>query len=374
MNAKVRQFRLSLADGLAGLLIMPILCLPLWVPSFTRAAPDIRRDAPPLSARRAGAPDTLSGALLPSTASLPGTPSGTASDVAALPSSAGQPGQGVPVVTGKLYAGGERVLAEEPGVSFVIPQGWLGVIPAGQTAFLLGSQTEAGGGLVFPYARFDPARVLPLLATPQDLGEGFVVTPQGAPQREGRVTWLRYQGFGTTGAAVAVAGEYGNGVVYMFFGPADMRARYLQLLEALAGQTLFSLPRETPALLQWRQMLSGAALRRMSSYYSGGPQGAYVGGSYQETLHLCPGGEYLYSSSSQLGADAGGGEALATGYGGSAEQDAGHWELEVLGGQAILLLSPQQGGQSRHSVTFAGGATYFDGERVYRVPSDICGP
>lgn len=49
---------------------------------------------------------------------------------------------------GRQYAPGTRIEASAEGVAFTVPDEWLGGLPPGSAAFLFGSNTRAGLGLV----------------------------------------------------------------------------------------------------------------------------------------------------------------------------------------------------------------------------------
>lgn len=109
-------------------------------------------------------------------------------------------------------------------------------------------------------------------------------------------------------------------------------------------------------------------LKKLDSYYSGGFDGSYVGGSSEQTLHLCSDGIFAYFSSSSVAGDAG----LVGGYSGGTGGETGRWELQALGDQVLLVLKYNTGQQSQHVVSYDGQRTMLDGSRVYRVQSDRC--
>ena len=97
------------------------------------------------------------------------------------------------------------------------------------------------------------------------------------------------------------------GVIVFFGGPAADREYYARLAAGTAESVHFGAPRESDAAQEWRAHLAGMMLKRSNSYYSGGNDGGYVGGSSSQTLHLCNDGTYAYLSHSTVAADAGGG-------------------------------------------------------------------
>lgn len=270
---------------------------------------------------------------------------------------------------GRQYDAGTRVESTADGVSFVVPQGWFGGVPPQSSAFVIGSNTIAGMGLVIMRQSAGWEDVQAYLNQPQDLGDGVVLVPV----TQGRMTDGRYEiELGNQlyrGLAVGMVGDTGNAAVIFFGGPAAESHRYLEFARATAASVEFTSPRQTAEQQQWQSLLAGMMLRRMSSYYSGGLDGAYAGGSSSETLHLCSDGSYAYSSSSTIAADAGGG---TSGYAGDTGISRGTWSIESMGAQTVLTLRSESGEFSQHSMQYSDGSTYLDGERVYRVQSDRC--
>jgi len=271
--------------------------------------------------------------------------------------------------TGENYSPGARIESRADGVSFVLPAEWMGGIPAGSAWFVAGSQTQPGVGLVVmrPTATWEDAASL--MREPLDLGDGVVLTADAESRRTEQGLEQAYRGGPYAGYAVASLGEPGNGILVVFAGPSEKLDYYRQLALDMAASAEFTSPASTPAQQQWVEALSGSMLKRMSSYYSGGIDGSYVGDSSSETLHLCRDGSYAYRSTSSFAADAGGG---VSGYSGGGEDDHGQWSVEIMGDRVLLALRSAQGGASQHVINLNDGQTFLDGDRVYRVPSDRC--
>lgn len=281
------------------------------------------------------------------------------------------PGDAVPLEAGREYAPGTRVASVSDGVSFVVPEEWLGGLPAGSAAFMFGSHTRAGLGLVIMRPATSWQEIELFLNQPQDLGDGVILAPSGPGQRTARGYEIGLANAFYAGHAIGRLGSSGNGVVVFFGGPAGDRDYYARLAAGTAASVAFAAPRESAAAGQWRRYLAGMMLRRMSSYYSGGgPTGSYVGGSSSQTLHLCSDGSYAYFSQSSVAADGGSG---TTGYSAGDGAELGQWSVETVGDRAVLSLRSNSGGLSQHSLELRGNETHIDGERAYRVRSDRCG-
>ncbi|HLT91833.1 MAG TPA: hypothetical protein VKZ85_12910 [Woeseiaceae bacterium] len=279
------------------------------------------------------------------------------------------PAAGVPLETGRQYAAGTRVESTADGVSFVVPDEWLGGLPPGAAAFMFGSNTRAGLGLAIMRGATSWQEIELFLNQPQDLGDGVVLYPSSSGQRTARGYEIGFANAMYAGHAIGRLGPGGNGIVVFFGGPAGDRDYYVGLAARTADSVAFGTPRASAAVGQWQGYLAGMMLKRMDSYYSGSYDGSYVGGSSSETLHLCSDGSYAYYSSSSVAADGGAG---TTGYGAGGAADTGRWSVETMGDRVLLTLQSHSGEFSQHAVEVRGEATYVDGERAYRVQSDRC--
>jgi hypothetical protein len=273
------------------------------------------------------------------------------------------------IQVGQQYAAGTRVSSPSDGVSFVIPDEWLGGLPPDAAAFVLGSHTRAGIGLVIMRAASSWEEIEQFLAQPQDFGDGVILSPASPGQRSDRGYEVTLTSPAYAGHAIGRIGPAGNGVIVFFGGPAEQREDFHLLAARTADTVEFFAPRASSTVEQWRAHLAGRMLKRMSSYYSGGTAGAYVGGSWSQTLHLCSDGSYAYFSSSSVAADAGGG---TSGHSGSQGGEFGRWDIETIGARVVLNLRSTEGVLSQHALQVQGDYTYINGERAYRVSSDRC--
>jgi hypothetical protein len=266
---------------------------------------------------------------------------------------------------GTQYEPKTRIRAAASGVSWVLPDAWLGGIPQGQSLFLMGSNTEPGVGGVFLLTGASGDEVASQMTGPQDLGDGVVLEPSGPLEQPAEDRMIQdYAGGEYAGRALALWGPAGQCAVYFFAGPEAEMPRYRALLDGLAASTRFFKPDDGGVSEQWRRLLAGMMLKRMSSYTSG-TSGGY---SSEATLHLCADGRFSYSSSSVTSIDVPGASASGVG------QDAstGGWSLESEGTAVVLVLRHDRGEVTRHALGYDGEKTFLDGERVFRVESDGC--
>jgi hypothetical protein len=270
---------------------------------------------------------------------------------------------------GQQYASGDRIQSSTDGVSFVIPEEWIGGLPPDAAAIVLGSNTRPGLGMVIMRAATDWEEIQSFLMQPQDLGEGVVLSPSAPGNLTGRGYEIILSNGTYAGHAIGRMGDHGNGVIVFFGGPAGERDYYAELAAGTAGSVAFAAPRESDTTQQWHAHLAGMMLKRSSSYYSGGNDGSYVGGSSSQSLHLCSDGSYAYESRSSVAADAGGG---TSGYSGGDGAEFGQWRVETVGSRVLLSLRSTNSGISQHVLQAQGNDTYVDGERALRVQSDRC--
>lgn len=290
-------------------------------------------------------------------------------EFAAAPSSPATQGTATVLEVGRQYPGGTRVESASDGVSFAIPAEWMGGLPPDSPAFMLGSETRSGIGMIIMRATASWEDIEQFLNQPQDFGGGVVLTPSAPSTRTGRGYEIDLANALYAGHAIGRIGEAGNGVIVFFGGPAEQAPYYRELAAVTADSVGFGPPRTEAGAGQWQAFLAGKMLKRMSSYYSGSTDGAYVGSSSSQTLHLCSDGSYAYSSRSSMGVDGGGG---VSGYNAGDVRQTGRWTVEIIGARVLLTLRGSDGEFTQHTLQVQGEHTYVDGERVYRVPSDRC--
>jgi hypothetical protein len=265
---------------------------------------------------------------------------------------------------GQQYEPGTRLRDAAIGVSWTLPPEWLGGIVEGTGAFVMGSNTQPGVGMVMLISGTTAEKLAATLNEPQDLGDGVVLVPAYEPEITGDRVGLRYTSELYDGFALALVGPHAQGVIYFFAGPRETSKSYTVMLQALASSTRFSKPETAAATREWNDLVAGMMLKQLSSY-SSGTSGGYTS---ESVLHLCRDGSYSYYSASSTSIYVDG----ATGSGIDEDASAGRWRIEMNGAQAILVLEADDGGASRHQIAFDGEKTFVDGERVFRVPSDAC--
>ena len=294
----------------------------------------------------------------------------------------------------QTYAGGTRVDSSSVGVSFVIPQGWVGRFGQDGNPHLmvLSSNSIEGVGIAVVESGTTATQVYASLNESPDLGNGVVLRPTGPPTTRGSRMAARYQSDAYVGFALALLGPTQNSVIFFFAGPPANQKAYLSLLGDLGESTSFLQPApamaQAPPQLQpppqprassgldpaWAKRLAGQDLYYFSSYSSG-----YGGGgmSSQRVLRLCADGSFTQSGSSLVTMTVPG----ASGASGGRRGDRGRWSLESPTPTTALLVLALEGGQVvRWKVQYEDnnynnntGKIFLNGTHWMRERSKSCG-
>lgn len=194
----------------------------------------------------------------------------------------------VEAVSGQAYPGGTRVDFPDMGLSFVVPEEWLGSIPEESTAFVMGSETQPGIMLALTHQAATAEELVENLAEPMPLDEGVTLHAQGEPEVE--LPWVKAALLATDGAGylpgylMAQVRKDGPGALYIAFGQAEPR-RYQQLVSELAASTQTTAPRRDPGPPEMQQDLplfrhrDGPEIRPGRAPRFGGGDGAGIGGA-----------------------------------------------------------------------------------------------
>lgn len=281
-----------------------------------------------------------------------------------------QPSQGVTIIAGQEYEPGTRVNLPTTGISFIIPRDWRGGMPPDQAVFILASHTRPGIGMAIMQTGMNQDNLIKFLSKQQDLGDNIVLQPEGSPKVIDSRIQMNYTHVFYTGKASGILGPHRNSVTFFFAGPTSEKEYYQTLLDKLIASVNFSKPETSNLIKEWQKLLSGMMLKKLDSYSSNDADGENAGQSSEETIHLCSDGTYTYSSHTNFGVK--GGAGAPSGHGANSGYEKGKWQVVVMGNQAMLLLEASNGSQNHQSLALDGERTFLDGNRVYRVKSDLC--
>jgi hypothetical protein len=283
------------------------------------------------------------------------------------------------------YDGGTRVQSSATGISFTLPEGWIGAFKEqdDKAVMVLGSNTVQGIGMVILVSGQTSAQVAQRLNDTQDLGDGVVLQPVGAVETDGPRITARYRSQMYVGRALAILGSGLDHVIYVYLGPQANESLYGELVEALGGSTRFrapvpQAPQTTPAPApgpaqapsgpagDWTRFLNGLMLKYFSSYNSGGASG---GISEERTFHFCSDGSFAYLDEGLATINVPGGSASSGGNG----RVVGSWRVEsATDASAVVLLNKDDGGVDRLRIELNDGKTFVNGDRWFRDASQVC--
>ena len=265
---------------------------------------------------------------------------------------------------------------EALGITFTIPEGWVAQEMEG--GYLLGSYTEPGIILLTTHS----GNTIEELKSQADQG---LVTQDGLSlRRSGEFEPVGENGIATVFSGTA-QGKPAKGYVVGLLNPHGMGVTVMALTEEssysesfkktslqIARSFSFSKVETGPVVQQWKELLEGARLTYMDSYYSSDYSGGSASYSDETVISLCGQGFFNFGSKSENYIDAGGygGER---GYGGggaamnSSSQGAGSWEILPDGqGGAALLLKFHNGDVKEYRLEMKDGKTFLNGYRYYR--------
>ncbi len=251
------------------------------------------------------------------------------------------------------------------GVSFTIPDGWLGQVS--ENVLVLGSNTETGLMLVMEHA-YSTVQQLKEEADKGLNEEGFFLSRTGAYENigtngVGAIFEGSIQGSPAKAYIASLVNPYGSGLTIMAMTTADVySARYRELALGFAKSVKFSKAVIPPVVNEWRESLKNVKLTYLSSYNSVG-NGSYGGINDQEEIHLCAAGYFKYSSNSSVTIDTGG----ASGYSAGNGTGTGKWEVTGDGsGGAALKLIFDNGDIRTYTLSNEDGKTFLNGKRYFK--------
>jgi hypothetical protein len=286
----------------------------------------------------------------------------------------------VDVQPGQEYQAGTRVNFPTLGISFDVPQHWIGGIPQGSSFFVMGSNTQPGLVVVMSHQATSNSQLVSLLGQPLPLDDNVVLRVEGQPRVEG--SWIKAgvsatDGFATYGGyLMALVRQQGGGIVIVAAGPPEQTDYYRQLTESIStsvGETAVSSTAgqgasgqaadadSSPLVQEWDQFLRGKRLTYLHSY-SSGSSGGY---STHYELDLCSDGSFFYYDRSHVSVDTGG----AFGYSGGTTTNTGQWRITTQGGQIVAEMRWQDGQTGYSLLEYVDNKTYVDGARWF-VTSD----
>jgi len=258
------------------------------------------------------------------------------------------------------------------GISFTIPDGWLG--QEGQGVYMMGSNSIPGLVLVMP------SSVASLDAMRQEARTGVVDQATGTNlQLSTEIENLSSQAIGAEfsglleqqQAKAYLIGAYnphGQSVTIMAVTLTNMYDEKYPAVAKKVWQSLkFRKPVIPPVVDQWTERISGTRLTYMESYSSidySNP-GYTSGGGYskEEKIDLCPAGFFNYNDRFDMSVSA----PSVSGNANNRDRGAGRWTVIANAqGQPVLQLHFSSGEVYEYVLSTEGDKTFLNGKRYFR--------
>lgn len=269
---------------------------------------------------------------------------------------------------GVQYAESTYLSLPANGITFKIPQGWSGGVPAGSPAMVLTEASNEATILVTSY-ELDANYVLEELNKEIPLEQGVSLVPLSSAQRQGSKWFGEYQVKGVAqnmkGYVEIRLGNFGIGAGCVVLALPQSFERGKVGAGALLNSIEFAEPVQTKNAKAsginqpWNEYLKGRSLK----FY-------YTKGDYSDSdfIHLCSTGSFHRSKSTSSGG--------INGYGALSDSNQGTWQAAGEGDTGKLILNHQDGTRSEFELQFGQGnkglGLYLNGSRYYVEVSTQC--
>ena len=255
-----------------------------------------------------------------------------------------------------------RVDYKTLGISFTIPDGWVG--QETEASFIMGSNTVAGFILLIPNGITSMSAMEMEARKGISEENGTFLQLDGELEKinnntiggeyKGLIEWSKCKAF-----MIGKVNPFGNGVTVLAATTSQLySAEYKKLAKQVAASIQFSKPVLPEVSKQWSETLKNARLTYMNTVSS------YDGGfSDKIVIDLCAQGYFRHSSNSSMAFD------TDAGFGSSHANDkgAGTWKVTAnAAGQAVLQLNFNDGSISEYVITLEDGKTFLNGTRYFR--------
>ena len=258
------------------------------------------------------------------------------------------------------------------GLSFTIPEGWVG--QEGDGVFMMGSNSlpgvvlistsdahslesirqEALAGVVDQAAGIN----LQLSSTLEDLGKQSIGGEfSGVLENQSAKAYI-----------IGMNNPYGQSLIIMAATLSNLyNNQYVNVARQIFKSITFSKPIIPPVVNQWKKRLAGTRLTYMESYssYDYSNPNFTSGGSYaqKEQIDLCPEGYFNYNEQFNMSVGAPGASGMARDGG----RGAGKWKvIPNAQGNAVLQLSFHTGEIYEYVLSFEEDKTFLNGTRYFR--------
>jgi hypothetical protein len=258
---------------------------------------------------------------------------------------------------------------EKLGLSFQIPDGWLGQESDGM--YLMGSNSKAGLIIIQPHQLNKEALKKQARQGIQE-GQGTYFQLEGDIQNlndnaiggffTGMMDWEKARAYII---GIPKPFTYNPGItITAVTTPNLFDNTYKDHCLSILNSVKFKEVDRKQEMTQWKQLLSNMRLTYMESYYSGSATADMPSGGYSKTktIDLCGKGYFNYAYQSSVSVDASG----AYGSSESNNNGNGNWELFLNDvGNPALQLNFYDGEIQIYELNYQNQELYLDGYRYY---------
>ena len=260
----------------------------------------------------------------------------------------------MPVEDGGTYPSGTHVVSAPLGVSLDIPKKWIGALPPGSPALVLGSESVPGMCLVTASRGVSRDDLVQALSGQQTIDGTMILSPTGRPTLGTDAISAIFEAETATGPFVAyatgVVGSNGTSVVTFATGPKENASLYEGLVQTVLDSVLFAaVPGAPKAHTPTGMMAARLGDKKLTGIHSAGGQ------SIKEELWLCADGR-MSRNPETAGFDLRG---FSPSSGGGW---AGVWDVT----ETHLKVTDGVGSEVSYELLFTDGKLSMNGDRFFR--------
>ncbi len=267
-----------------------------------------------------------------------------------------------------LQAQGTLVREAQLGIAFTVPQGWQ--YQQNEEAYLLGSTTLPGLVILATHQEAN-LEALKLVARQGINEEGMQLQLQGnLEQLTSKSIGAKYSGqMGQETVEAYIIGILnptgGLGVSCMIVTtPQQFTNEHIKQLKQIASTVQFFKPEASEVTTYWKGLFTadgGCRLKYLTSSGGSDYMGGYSSSSSEETIDLCPNGQFGFSSSNSSTFD------VTSGFGNARSSDGGMgtWKVDFDGVNALLVLTFNDGREFSYELSRQENKTFLNGTRYF---------
>ena len=262
------------------------------------------------------------------------------------------------------------------GLSFQVPQGWVG--QEGDGVYFIAHNSIPGMVIIIPHSKsISTDEMITESSAGLQFSEGTIFKPIGDLSKfnensmggefEGSYDYSPAKAF-----IIGMANPKGNGITIVSVTSSDAykSSIYKELAMVVQSSVVFSAVEATNSsnesaasgtLKDWNYQLGDTKLTYMESYYSGGENGG--GYNMTEEIHLCKAGYFLYYDQNFVAV----GGSNVSRYSAGNSQGHGNWKIIDRRGTFVLALSFNDGTIKEYNLEWGEEYKLFlNGYRYYR--------